>query len=103
MRRLSACFSLAVTCCVGCATTRNAPAPLGSAETAAYHEDLSAPIPMAELDASVVPPRGWTREPFKASDRHNHLVWVSPTGGAAYGVIHFTMPLPVGEELALRG
>ena len=106
MRRLITLFSLAIACCAGCASPPSSaprnhdPMP---AETAAFREQLSAPTPMAELDARVVPPRGWTREPFKTSDRHNHLVWVSPTGGAAYGVIHFTMPLPVGEDLALRG
>jgi hypothetical protein len=94
---------------VGCASRPASSAsshglePITPAETAAFREQLSAPMEMVELDARVVPPIDWTREPFKQSDRHNHLVWVSPTGGAAYGVIHFTLPLPVGEELALRG
>src|SRR5688500_92404 len=95
--------------CVGCASTRTSSSahsddPITTpAETAGFREQLSVPTDDAELDARVVPPLGWQREPFKQSDRHNHLVWVSPTGGAAYGVIHFTLPLPVGEELALRG
>ena len=29
--------------------------------------------------------------------------WLSPTGRTAYGVIHFSLPLPVGHELALWG
>jgi hypothetical protein len=107
MRRLITILSLAIiACCVGCASPSPSRQPhdeIAPAEAAAFQEELSAPTPMAELDARVVPPRGWTREPFKTSDRHNHLVWVSPTGGAAYGVIHFTMPLPVGEDLALHG
>ena len=94
--------------CVGCASTESTSSPragdpITPAETATFREHLSAPTEIVELDAKVVPPLGWQREPFKTSDRHNHLVWVSPTGGAAYGVIHFTMPLPVGEDLALRG
>jgi len=32
-----------------------------------------------------------------------HRVWLSATGATAYGVIHFTLPLPVGENLALSG
>ncbi|MEA2710863.1 MAG: hypothetical protein QOF78_3464 [Phycisphaerales bacterium] len=73
------------------------------AQSAAYQDTLSAPTPIPELDALVVPPHDWTPEPFKNSLRHTHEVWVSPGGGAAYGVIHFTLPLPVGEEIALRG
>jgi hypothetical protein len=106
MRIVLTILSLAFVC-VGCASTRSSssahtddPTP---AETVVFREQLSEPTVDAELDARVVPPLGWQREPFKQSDRHNHSVWVSPTGGAAYGVIHFTMPLPVGEDLALRG
>jgi hypothetical protein len=106
MRIVLTILSLAFVC-VGCASTRTSssahaddPTP---AETVVFREQLSEPTVDAELDARVVPPLGWQREPFKQSDRHNHSVWVSPTGGAAYGVIHFTMPLPVGEDLALRG
>ena len=105
MRVLLTLVSLAFLC-IGCASSSSPSTPPSSrdaAQTAAFCEQLSAPTPVDELDALVVPPRGWTREPFKTSDRHNHLVWVSPTGGAAYGVIHFTMPLPVGEDLALHG
>ena len=104
MRIVVTMLSLLVVC-VGCASTRpsTSSASVDDPVTATYREQLSAPIELPELDARVVPPIGWQREPFKQSDRHNHLVWVSPTGGAAYGVIHFTMPLPVGEELALRG
>ena len=105
MRVVVTILSLALAC-VGCASRPAAqthdPA-VTPAETAAYQEQLSEPTDFAELDARVVPPLGWTREPFKESNQHRHQVWVSPSGGAAYGVIHFTMPLPVGEDLALRG
>jgi hypothetical protein len=53
-------------------------------------------------EAAVVPPVGWQKEPLKTSDRHKHQVWLSPSGNTAYGVIRFTMPLPVGPDLALR-
>ena len=45
------------------------------------------------------PPVGWVAEPLKTSDRHTHQVWLSPTGKTAYGVVHFTLPLPVGVNL----
>ena len=45
---------------------------------------------------------GWRAEPLKASDRHNHQVWISPSGNTAYGVIRFKLPLPVGPETVLR-
>jgi hypothetical protein len=58
---------------------------------------------MSELDAAVVPPMGWRADPLKTTPRHTHQTWISPTGETAYGVIHFTLPLPVGEDLALWG
>lgn len=94
---------LMLSLCVGCASSTPQTQAESRAELAGWTEELAVPAPVAELDARVVPPRGWTAEPFKTSDRHNHRVWVSPSGESAYGVIHFTMPLPVGEDLALRG
>lgn len=32
-----------------------------------------------------------------------HQTWVSPSGRTAYGVIRFTLPLPVGPDAALWG
>ena len=46
----------------------------------------------AELEAVVVPPSGWEADPLKSSDKHNHRVWLSPTGDAAYGVIYARLP-----------
>lgn len=58
---------------------------------------------IAVLAATCYPPTGWTAEPIKSSPRHQHQVWVSPTGATAYGVIHFSLPLPVSADLALWG
>ena len=63
---------------------------------------LTTPEPLQSVEAVVAPPVGWKPDPLKASDRHNHQVWISPSGNTAYGVIRFKMPLPVGAELALR-
>jgi hypothetical protein len=55
------------------------------------------------VDAYAAVPEGWHPDPLKSSPTHTHQVWVSPTGRTAYGIIHFTMPLPVGHELAVWG
>jgi hypothetical protein len=54
-----------------------------------------------DVQAECLPPLGWAAQPLKRSARHTHQIWISPTGRTAYGVIHFTMPLPVGYDLAL--
>ena len=55
------------------------------------------------LHADVDPPAGWRPDPVKASANHRHQVWISPGKATAYGVITFTMPLPVGDNIALWG
>jgi hypothetical protein len=55
------------------------------------------------VKAVVVPPVGWVAQPLKSSDQHKHQVWISPSGNTAYGVIYFTLPWPVGPDLALFG
>ena len=51
--------------------------------------------------ATVTPPAGWKAEELKESSRHAHQVWLSPTGRTAYGVIHFSLPIPVGHDPVL--
>jgi hypothetical protein len=60
-------------------------------------------VAVTELDALVTPPSGWTAVPMKRARNHWHQTWLSPTGDTAYGVIRFSMPLPFGDSLALRG
>jgi hypothetical protein len=60
-------------------------------------------IANAELDAVVCPPTDWRAKPLVRDDRSTHQTWVSPTGDTAYGVIRFSMPLPVGDDFALWG
>jgi hypothetical protein len=60
-------------------------------------------VRIAELDATCVPPAGWKLERSDQAARHAQRVWVSPTGKTSYGVIHFTMPLPLGNSVALSG
>jgi hypothetical protein len=63
---------------------------------------LRAAEPNPDIEALVTPPAGWRAEPLKGSAKHNHQVWISPSGNTAYGVIRFKMPLPVGPDAALR-
>ena len=34
---------------------------------------------------------------------HAHQVWISPSGHTAYGIIHFTLPVPISPDVALWG
>jgi hypothetical protein len=57
---------------------------------------------VAPVQALCVPPAGWTSEPVQTQNwRTTHQVWLSPSGHTAYGVIHFTLPLPVGTDPVL--
>ncbi len=58
---------------------------------------------IAVLSAVCYPPRGWSIEPMKESAKHHHQVWISPGGETAYGVIHFSLPIPMTADLALWG
>ena len=60
-------------------------------------------MPNRDVQAMVVPPVGWSAEPLKSSDQHTHQVWISPSRNTAYGVIYFSLPLPVGQDLTLWG
>ena len=55
------------------------------------------------VQATVSPPLGWRADPLKLSSDHAHQVWISPSGRTAFGVIRFSLPLPVGHEWALVG
>jgi hypothetical protein len=82
---------------VGCAHH----APL--ATTHAVVDPRFIPQYVESVDACAYIPVGWHADPLKSSPTHNHQVWISPSGHTAYGIIHFTLPLPIGNELALWG
>jgi hypothetical protein len=75
----------------GCAS--HPPAPAAQFDT----------VRVIELGIVVHPPLGWTIQRADDTDRYVQRVWVSPSGRTSYGVIRFTLPLPVGEEIALSG
>lgn len=67
----------------------------------AVYAALSAPEWSPELQALVVPPIGWQPSILPAKFNAFHQVWVSPSGRTAYGVIRFTLPLPVPHDPVL--
>src|SRR5581483_935550 len=85
-------------CLVGCSHRIPSTQPLQTATT------RSSELRYVEsVDAYAAVPAGWHADPLKVSATHKHQVWLSPTGHTAYGIIHFTLPLPVGHDLALWG
>lgn len=62
---------------------------------------LSNPHRVDSVEAMCTPPLGWKPDPLKHSERHDHQVWISPSGHTAYGVIHFSLPLPVSADFVL--
>jgi hypothetical protein len=64
---------------------------------------LTLPAFNPDVIAVCDPPIGWKPDALKTGPNHIHEVWLSPSGATAYGVIHFTMPLPIGLNLALSG
>jgi len=65
-------------------------------------DSLSTPEPLETVEAVVVPPVGWIAQPLKHSSRHDHQIWLSPSGHTAYGVIRFKLPLPLSPEAVLQ-
>lgn len=57
---------------------------------------------LAELGVAADAPVGWTIRTVSEDARHTHLVWESPSGATAFGVIAFKMPWPVGHEAAFK-
>jgi hypothetical protein len=96
--------AVAILLSAGC---QSAPKPnvhsLQAGFTGADTAGLALPTFDPDVDAVCTPPIGWNRNPLKSTPDHDHQVWLSPTGDTAYGVIHFQIPLPVGDSLALAG
>jgi len=84
----------------GCTTSRQSSI---SPPSATSTTQLSSSTPNRDVDALVSPPLGWQTEPLKQSSRHRHQTWIAPSGLTAYGVIQFSLPLPVGHDLVLWG
>ncbi len=100
LRLLTVLAASALLSCFGCAAQRAKMQPAVSVQRPV---GLTDPQRVAEVEAICQPPIAWHTDPLKKSGRHTHLVWVSPSGTTAYGVIRFSLPWPVGADLTLRG
>jgi hypothetical protein len=105
MRSTTTSCILAVLMLVGCRSTsrRGASFPAPTAPTTWPTTQLSSSTGNGDVDAYVSPPLGWSAQPLKQSSRHSHQLWIAPSGATAYGVIRFSLPFPVGYDLALWG
>lgn len=54
-----------------------------------------------ELQALIVPPVGWQPGIIPADFGAHHLIWISPSGRTAFGVIRFSLPLPLPHDPVL--
>ena len=97
---LRAILGAAILLSTGCSST---PKQVAANWGAADNAGLALPFFDVDVDAVCMPPVGWKPNPLKSSSNHDHQVWLSPTGDTAYGVIHFKIPLPVGQNLAFDG
>lgn len=104
MRSTTSCI-LILLMLVGCRSTsrRGAAFRATTQPTTAPSTQLSSSVANRDVDAYVSPPIGWSPEPLKSSSKHAHALWIAPSGATAYGVIRFTLPFPVGYDLALWG
>jgi hypothetical protein len=82
---------------MGCASRR---AQLGAGATT-LPSGLSQAVIVPSVEATCIPPQGWVMQPLKESKNHAHQLWLSPTGDTAYGVIRFSLPLPIGPDTVL--
>ncbi len=102
-RRRASCWLYAAVVLVlfsaGCSSDRGGIFPSSSAEATGLSQPYWAP----SVEATVAPPAGWKPRPLIADSHHAHQIWVSPTHQTAYGVMHFSLPLPVGPNLVLWG
>jgi hypothetical protein len=100
-RICSAVAAIVLACAVGCAHEADSSAL--RAKLAQPTTQLSSPVYDPDVFAYCDPPIGWKPDPLKHTSAHTHQVWISPTGATAYAVIHFSLPFPVGINLALTG
>lgn len=97
--RLPIALTLALTLLLSVIGCRSGVSPALTATT----QGVNGVYAHADVQAVVAPPEGWKPDPLKRSGTHRHQVWLSPSGNTAYGVIRFSLPLPVGHDLALWG
>jgi hypothetical protein len=88
-----------VAACLGCQGSK--PPILSATQLTKPSAGIAEPKPLSAVEAWATPPAGWAPEPLKSSSNHQHQVWVSPSGHTAYGIICFSLPLPVSPDFVL--
>jgi hypothetical protein len=102
--RVGAAITSLLCCLCGCASHPHPDlAAMRASWIGAQTRGLTTPFFDPDVVAVCDPPLGWKQDPPKVTSDHVHKVWLSPTRATAYGVIHFSMPLPVGPGMALNG
>jgi hypothetical protein len=94
MLRFCVCLSLLAVLAGGCRSFPDYKPPAAATQPLVGAQ-LSDAQAITEVDAIVQPPAGWEREETKASSDHVHLSWKSPSGKTNYGVIYFSIPVPI--------
>lgn len=96
---------LCLVCLTGLAGCRSSTPStyLASTQPSPPLETLTDSAHNPDVRAWVAVPVAWRPEPLKATPKHKHQVWLSPTGDTAYGVIRFELPLPLPVELVIVG
>lgn len=114
--RFAVTATLALLACAGCKSARadakSARADAKSVALRATTQSATGPTTLpaglawldraADLHALAPAPVGWREDRTSHDARHEHVTWVSPEGGTAYGIIFFRMPLPAGANLAFN-
>jgi hypothetical protein len=96
MRCLILTFCLIVTgaFATGCRSLPDYQPPASSTQPLTVGK-LTDAVPIGAVDALVSPPVGWQQEETKSTEDHVHFSWKSPSGKTNYGVIYFSIPLPL--------
>ena len=103
MGRIAIAIALAAAAGGCCACGKSNPHALAATATRPGADGLVAPMTMDALDAVADPPLGWRQETSIVDARHTRVVWISPTGDTAYGIVLIHLPLPEGPDLVLWG
>ncbi len=96
--------ALVAICIAGCAQHTRSSATAPSASLAPQPATRQSPAASAaQLGILPLPPAGFTPKPLEQDETSTQQVWVSSSKATAYGIVRFSLPLPVGPGFALPG
>ena len=59
-------------------------------------------LTFGKFSVYATPPAGWTSRVHSSDPRAEHIVWSSPSGNTAFGVIFFKLPFPFGHDITFN-